>query len=150
MFPTRTVLLTLGALVLFSPSLSAGASVWAEGYPKRDACGNILIKGKTTADCGSTLSNTGACNGGGMAVIWPAGENGGNVISIKFDVNADGTWGETTLSSTSLDPKVRYVVVVQVAETKNCCTCAAPITIATPPKVARQREDGDDDDDDED
>jgi hypothetical protein len=142
MFPIRTVLLSLGALVLFSPGLSAGTSVWAEGYPKRDKAGDILIKGTTKADCGSTL-NTGT--GTGTAVIWPAGENGGNIITITFDVAADGTWNQT-LTSTSLDPKVRYVVVVQVGETSSCC---ATTTIATQPRVARGREDGDDDDDDD-
>jgi hypothetical protein len=144
MFPTRTGLLILGALVLFSPSLSAGTSVWAEGYPQRNKSGDILVKGTATADgCGFTLT-TGT--GKGLAVAWPAGENGGTIISANIDVATDcsGNWSGTI---TGLDPKVSYVVVVQIMETAACCKSG---TINTQPRTARAQENGDDDDDDDD
>jgi hypothetical protein len=142
MFRMRTFVLVLGVLVLLSPNLFAGTNQWAEGYPKRASNGDILVKGTATADSTFTLT-TGT--GTGTAVVWPAGRKGGNIITFTnaVDVNCDGTWS-ATLTGMGLDPKVRYVVVVQITETGSCC---ATNTIATPPNVTRGREDDQGDDD---
>ena len=139
MFRTRTLVLILGVLFLFSPSLSAATNVWARHYPKRDKAGDILIKGTATADTGFTLT-TGT--GTGTAVVWQAGKNGGVITTVAIDIAADGTWSATL---TGFDPTVRYNVVVQVTETMSgaCCTTISN-TIATQPVVTRAREDDDD------
>jgi hypothetical protein len=150
MFRIRTLVLVLGVLVLLSPSLSAGTNEWARNYPRRTKTGDILIKGTATPDSGFTLNNTGTGNAGGTAVVWPAGRKGGNTITFTFDINADGTWS-TTLTGMGLDPKVRYVVVVQVSEsmTTGCGACAVTTTnnIATEPRVATRDDDDQGDDD---
>jgi len=147
MFRIRTLVLVLGVLVLLSPSLSAGTNEWARNYPRRTKTGDILIKGTATADSNATLT-TGT--GTGTAIVWPAGRKGGNLITFTFDVNADGTWSATLTStpSTPLDPKVRYVVVVQVGESMTGCCCVTTTNnIATEPRVASRDDDDQGDDD---
>jgi len=138
MFRVRTLALVLGVLVLFSPNLFAGTNVWAENYPKRTKTGDILIQGVATADACNTLGAT------GTALVWPAGRKGGIVTTTSITVNTcNGTWSATI---TGLDPKIQYVVVVQVTETGSCA-CAVTNTIATQPRLARARDDDQGDDD---
>jgi hypothetical protein len=106
---------------------AAGTNTWATGYPKTGtATGTILVKGTATPDTGFTLSNT------GQVAFWPVG--GGKVLFFNnLSVNADGTWGETSV--TGATSGVTYNVVVQINETSG----QTGHTLATDPKTAKAK-----------
>ena len=121
MFRIRAHALALGALLLFGSSVSAATNTWARGFPTIKA-GVIKIKGTATADSGFTLGSK------GTAIAWPAGRRGGVVTS--FSITVDTKTGQWSADLTGLKADTRYVIVVQVTQTKGSTTQ----TIATPPR----------------
>lgn len=103
-----------------------GTVTWSTGYPKQGAgAGQMLVKGSATASTGFTLATSGTVK------YFPQG--GGVPLTATVTINADGTFGETTISG--LTSGVTYHVWVEVVEnnaTDQQTLACDPATVTAP------------------